>query len=239
MREGEPRRIVLFPGYAELPSRQAYKPDRNSRLQVLAAAEMIRRGELATAYFLAGNISSDGTTGKDELGGIAVRMRQQLYRNLPHLARESSLVTVPTSMSTRQELRNFREILKVSNPESQDRLTVVGKNAHLERIKRAVRRTFGKRAQSISILSHEAILIQHPRQVIRNGHASPRYIDTLYQQIFEKIRNSPEEQGFIKRERIINLIDSVPLVGGLALDILNKLRIGKMLEARAHKAFSK
>lgn len=158
MTERGPKRIVLFPGYAELPSRQPYKPDRNSRLQVLAAAEMIRRGELDMVYFLAGNISPDGTTGKDELGGIATRMTQQLYRNLPNLARESSLVTVPTSMSTRQELKNFREILKVNDSESQDHLTVVGKNAHLERIKRAVRRTFGKRAQTVSLLSHEVIL---------------------------------------------------------------------------------
>lgn len=239
MRERQPRKIALFPGYAELPSRQPYKPDRNSRLQVLAAAEMIRRGELDTAYFLAGNISSDGTTGKDELGGIAVRMTHQLYRNLPNLARNSSLITIPTSMSTRQEVRNFREILKVNDFENQDHLIVVGKNAHLERISRAIRRTFEKRAQEISILSQEAILTQHPRQVVRNGHASPRYIDTLYQQIFGKIRNSPEEQGFIKRERIINLIDSIPLVGGLALDVLNKLRIGKMLEARTHKVLSR
>lgn len=239
MKEQEPRRVALFPGYAELPSRQPYKPDRSSRLQVLAAAEMIRRGELDRACFLAGNISPDGTTGTDELGGIAIRMTQQLYRNLPNLNRDFALTTVASSMSTRQEVKNFREIVKMNDSQNQDRLMIVGKDAHLKRIRRAVRRTFGKRAPVVSILSHEDILTQRPRQVVRNGHTSPRYIDTLYQQIFEKIRNSPEERGFITRERMINFIDSVPLVGGLALDVANKLKIAKILEAKAHKALSK
>lgn len=239
MKEREPRRVALFPGYVELPSRQPYKPDRNSRLQVLAAAEMIRRGELDTAYFLAGNISSDGTTGKDEWGGIAIRMEHQLYRNLPNLRLGESLVTISTSMSTREEARNFRVVLGINDRKNQDHLMVVGKDAHLKRIKRAIRRSFGKRAEEIYILGQEAVLTGHPRQVIRDGYTSPRYVDTLYQQIFEKIRTSPEEQGFIKRERMINFVDSVPVVGGLALDLLNKLKIGKLLEAKAHKALSK
>lgn len=228
-----PRKVALFHAYAELPSNHPGKPDKGSRLQVLAASEMLRRGEVDTVVFLAGHISPDGSTQKVGLS-IAEKMTDQLKRNLRHIP-EGAVIVSSDALSTRAEAEGFR---RLSEDQGWD-LTSVGKKAHLERVKRAIRRKFGARSSEVRVASHEEILTQNPRQVIRKGHSSPRLIDILYKKILDDMRISPEELAFVKRERMINLIDSVPLLGGWFLDNLNRIPIGKILEAWTHRTLSK
>lgn len=214
----ETKPIALFSGYGEVPSRQTYKPDKFSRLQVLAAAELLRRGKISKAVFLAGNISSDGSFGTDKLGGIAVRMGDQLRRNLPNLP-EDSVIVMPTAMSTVEEVVSFSKLAKENG---WNNLMVIAKDSHLKRVQRAVRRTFGK-TRTIPTTTQEAVLTESPQ-------------DILYQQIIAKVKNSSEEKGFTRREMLINLIDSIPIIGELVLRSMNR---SKTLEVRVHKILSR
>lgn len=211
-----PKRVALFHAYGELPSMQPEKPDKASRLQVLAASEMIKRGQVDTVVFLVGHISSKGSTKKEGLS-VAEKMANQLQKNLRNVP-EGTVIVKSDAFSTRDEIEDFKKLSEGQNWV----LMSVGKEAHLQRIKRAVKRKFGKRSSEVAVISLEEILTQDPNR-------------TSYKKIIDNIRNSPEELAFIKRERIINLIDSIPFFGGWFLDNLNKLPIGKIIEARAHQ----
>lgn len=206
-------RVAYFHAYAEMPSKQDWKPDRSARLQTLAAGELLRRGAIDRAVFLAGHMSYEGDTTKEGLS-LAEKMAAQLRRNLPKTP-EGAIIAQPLAMSTRDEIREFKQLAEGQNWH----LSIVGKRAHLKRMQRSVGRFFGKDSSRVQIMCHEDILAQK-----------------RYRKIIQAMQTSPEEQAFARRERIINLLDSIPLLGGWIIDNLNLLSITKILEARTYKA---
>lgn len=218
MQRPEQKPVVLFNGYLEIPSRVSYKPDEYSRLQVLAAAELLRRGEIKTAVFLAGDVPSESNPESDVYGGIGKRMAAQLRRNLPNLP-ESAIVFLPVAKSTREEILEFREL---AEERGWTNLMVVGKESHLERVQTAVNRFFRRRGKTIPVVSQESILIQFSR----------------YTKILDDVRNSQEEKAFLKREALINAIDKLPIIGGMLLDLMNTDGV-KILESKTHGVLSR
>jgi hypothetical protein len=210
---------ALFHSYVELPSSIPYKPDRWSRLQVLAAAELLRKGNITTAVFLGDDVPSDAHREPDAYGGLGARMAAQLHRNLPHLP-DSAVVFIPVARSTREEIAGFKKLAQEQEREWTN-LMAVGKEAHSKRIQRAIRRIFGRRNKAISVVSQESILAQYPR----------------YANIIAAMKESPEETAFIKREHLINAIDMFPVIGGKLLDLMNTDRV-KILESRLHRAWA-
>ncbi len=214
----EQKPFALFNGYIEIPSRVPYKPDEYSRLQTLAASELLRRGKIETAVFLAGDVPSESNPGSDVYGGIGQRMAAQLRRNLPNLP-ESAIVLIPVAKSTRAEVRKFRQLAK---EKGWTNLMVVGKESHLERVQRAINRIFRRRSKTIRAVSQESILTQFPR----------------YSKIIDAVRDSQEEKAFSKRETLINTIDKLPIIGGLVLDLMNADGV-KILESKIHRVLSR
>lgn len=213
----EQKPVVLFNGYIEIPSRVPYKPDIYSRLQVLAASELLRRGKIETAVFLAGDVPSESNPEPDVYGGIGQRMAAQLRRNLPNLP-ESAIVFIPVAKSTRAEVRKFRQLAK---EKGWTNLMAVGKESHLERVQRAINRIFGGKSKTIPVVSQESILTQFPQ----------------YSKIIDAIRDSQEEKAFSKRETLINTIDKLPIIGGMVLDLMNTDGV-KILESKIHRVLS-
>ena len=97
----EQRPTALLNGYFEIPSKTPGKPDEYSRLQALAAAELLRGGKVNRVVILAGDVPSESNPGIDAYGGIGPRMAAQLRRNMPHLP-ESAIILQPVAKSTRQ-----------------------------------------------------------------------------------------------------------------------------------------
>jgi len=216
----EQKPTALFSGYIEIPSPTEvdYKPDEYSRLQVLAAGELLRSGQIERVVFLAGDVPSEPNPGPDVHGGIGARMAEQLRRNFPNLP-ESAIVFYPVAKSTREEIAEFK---KLARTRGWGDLMVIGKESHLERVQRAVNRIFGRRSQEVSVVSQESVLSRFPR----------------YARIIDEISNSPEEEAFAKREHLINIIDGIPMIGGMLLDLMNTDAV-KRLESKVHGKLTK
>jgi hypothetical protein len=212
----EQRPTALVSGYIEVPSngRVSYKPDKYSRLQVLAAGELLRSGQIERVVFLAGDVPSESNPEPDRYGGIGARMAAQLRRNMPNLP-ESAIVCHPVAKSTRKEVAEFR---KLARTRGWGDLMVIGKESHLERVQRAVNRIFGRRSQEVSVVSQESVLSQFHR----------------YDRIIDEISNSPAEEAFAKREHLINKFDGIPMIGGILLDFLNRATGVKILESKVY-----
>lgn len=45
-----------------------------------------------------------------------------------------------------------------------------------------------------------------------------------------KVRRSPEEKAFAKREKVLNAIDNIPFLGGLLLDTMQKVLKDKRIQ---------
>jgi len=209
--------VALFTSYIELPSRVPYKPDESSRLQVLAAAELLGRKRVQAVVFAGGDIPSESNPEPDVYGGLGSRMAAQLRRDMPNLP-ESAIVLRPVARSTRGEIAEFK---KLAQEREWANLMVVSKKSHLERVQRAVNRFFGRRSRAIPVKSNEDILSKYPR----------------YASIIDKLKKSRGEQAFAKRERLINAIDRIPLIGGALLDLINTDDV-KILATRVHRILS-
>lgn len=206
--------VALFNGYADWPRRKG-KPDVYSSLQVLAASELLRQGEIEAAVFTTGPI-------KPGEPNIADRMAKQLQRNLVHMSENNVFVQIPKATSTRAEVEEFK---KIARELGWNNLIIVGKEAHQKRIERAARRKFGRESKNIPIITTESILQEKG--------------NTRYLHIIEKVKNSPQEQGFIRREKFIDLIDGIPFVGGTILDFIDKMLKNKNWEILVAKMLSR
>lgn len=193
--------IALFHGYGDFPRKRAGKPDINASLQVLAASELLKTNKISKAVILVRSVHK----GKPP---IALTMAAQLRRNLPHLA-EDRLVVLPVADTTRQEYKYFK---RLAADNGWTDLMAVGKASHLERIERAAKR---KLKREIPIVSHAELL---------------RGVGTRYLGIMDQWSNSEEEAAFGRREKWINRIDSLPLIGGICIDFLQSVLRNKQLE---------
>ncbi len=201
--------VAIFHGYADFPHRTG-KPDIGSRFQALAASELLRRGLISKAVFLAGEVEEGQPT-------VAEQMVKQIRRNLRNLD-SSSVIIQPVAITTREEAQALRDI---SNQQGWDNLISIGKEFHVKRIKRAMRR---KLKREIPVYSHEDVL--RSKATMLDSEPMPqRYAD-----IIKNWEASPEERSFRKREQLINSIDAIPFVGGFTLDLLQKILRNKTIE---------
>ena len=210
--------VVLSLGYAEWPRRQG-QPDVYSSLQVLAAGELLRQSKIEAVVFTTGSLKKGGST-------IAQAMTNELNINTREHYKDSVINAPPKETSTRAEIRQFE---KIAQERGWNNLMVIGKNAHLKRIRRAIKRTFRNRGDEIPVKSTEDVLMTE----------APVYAPNRYRDIIRKVHASAQDQGFKRREKIISLVDSIPLIGGQLLDLLNKILANKNLEMWTAKVLSR
>ena len=220
-----PHHVALVHGYADFgqnPKRPDI-PDYSSRLGILAVGELFLMERLAGVAFTTGSLSPDGESLAQVLGS-------HLNRILPKTAIEKTVIVDPHKglASTRDEIRHFRELAEQNG--WQDVLSI-GKEAHAERIQRAIKRIF----PAMMFIAAEDIL-RNP--LIDKEGTLARIRKDLYVPydsspgILNKLGNSGIETSFKKREKLLNIIDSVPLIGGPMLDILNRSMWIKQLEEK-------
>lgn len=210
--------VALFNAYAEW-RRRTDQPDVNSSLQVLAAGELLRQEKVEVVIFTAGSLKA----GEPFLANI---MTNELHKNTRgHY--ENAVITRPAKKtSTRGEVEEFK---RIAEENGWNNLMVIGKEAHVKRIRRAIKRAFRNRGNEISVKSTEDVLM----------YESPAYAPNRYRNIIHKVNESPQNKGFIRREKLISLVDSIPVIGGQLLDLLNKILVNKNLEMWVAKALSR
>ena len=96
------------------------KPDRLSRMGILAVAELYRNGEIDKICI----------TVEPEL---AIPQERRLRSLLSERLREGDLVIKPQTVTTREEVQTFRELAEENG---WNNLLTVGNKAHLPRIKK-------------------------------------------------------------------------------------------------------
>ena len=179
--------------------------------------------KLAGVAFTTGSLSPDGEP-------LAQTLGSHLNRILPKTAIEKTVIVDPHKglASTRDEIRHFRELAEQNGWHD---VLSIGKEAHAERIQRAIKRIF----PAMMFIAAEDIL-RDP--ILDQTGVLPHMRRNLYtsvdssQGIIEKLRSSPTETSFRKREKLLNMIDSIPAVGGTMLDLLNRSRWIKQLEEK-------
>lgn len=217
---------VLVAGYSEWHTDRPGKPDVFARLSVLAASEVYRQGGAEVVVFTTGSVAFGEPS-------ISDTMAAQLQRNLPKIPEADVIAENPNPpSSTRKELRTFK---KLAQENGWDNLLIIGKEAHLSRIKREAGRILG-RDFNVTVKSAEEVLNEgspwYRAQKLREerrGYSLPEETPNRYRKILEKVTKSPQQETFRKRERIINAIDAIPLVGGQLLDFIERLMGNKDL----------
>ena len=120
------------------------RPDRLSRVGILAAAELYRRGDIDKIYI----------TVEPQLSGPQVRRLKILLNN----PAEEDIVVNAKTVTTEEEIKTFRKLAEENEWNS---LITIGNHAHLPRIKREIRKTF--KGSRIEAKSSREILSQYPR----------------------------------------------------------------------------
>lgn len=82
---------------------------------------------------------------------------------------------------------------------------------------------------AVSVRSTEDVLTKN----------APEYARGRYVRILDRVKESPQEKGFRRRDGLINAIDAIPVVGGTLLDILDRVMRNKALEAWVMKLLSR
>lgn len=181
------------------------KPDVFGCMQASAAAKLAESGK-TILVFNSKNVQKDGRI-------VAHTMAEETNRLSPSLD-NSSLQIEPTATNTRGEVKTFKQLAKDN---CWDTLQVLTIEAHVPRVRRAIRRKFGrKRAARIPILVTEKVLEKE-------------------QQTSTIDWNDSHYLGMKRREKFLNIIDALPFIGGVTLDIIDKLLGNKRLEAASVK----
>lgn len=188
--------IALIHGYGLQSKRE--KPDIRGNAQVRAAELLYRSGQIEAVALAGGQIYPDRPSLSDVTAG-------QLRRR--GVIPEDKIFVLYTQymegLTTRDEIRLFKE---AATKQGWTHLADVSNETHQRRIRRAYRRAFGERAKAIVTISTEDTL---------STYGPPRY------KIFvEKARISSDERAFKRQEAVLNLIDAIPFVGGVLLDII-------------------
>lgn len=172
-------------------------PDRLSRLVILAAAELYRRGKIGKVCI----------TVEPELSALYVKRLKTVLglsgedkEDLKVKALEDLLVVVPRTVTTAQEVQAFKEI---SEENDWNNLITIGNHAHLPRIQREIKKRFRSSDKKIEARSSGEILSRYPR----------------YESILEEMEMWPEQHSLAMQERILN----IPVLGNLALCIAPRL----------------
>jgi hypothetical protein len=121
------------------------RPDRLTRVGILAGAELYRKGE----------ISKICITIVPELSNLITGRLNKLVT-----ITEEDLVVKPEAVSTREEIKSFR---KVAEEAGWSNLLTVGNHTHLTRIKREIGEAFKNSNKDIRTISPEEILSRYPR----------------------------------------------------------------------------
>ena len=120
------------------------RPDRLSRVGILAAAELYRRGDIDKICI----------TVEPQLSGPQVRRLTILLNNPP----EEDIVVNAKTVTTEEEIKTFK---KLAEEKEWSNLITIGNHAHLPRIKREIRKTF--KSGRVEAKSSREILSQYPR----------------------------------------------------------------------------
>lgn len=138
-------RVALVHGY--LADREGKnRPDRLTRVGILAAAELYRHGEIDKVCF----------TAKSELSDSQVKRFKRLLNNPP----KEDIVVDAKVVTTRGEVETFKEMAERYN--WQNLVTIANKN-HLPRIRRETKRIF--KDVDVKSLSSREVLAKHPRYI--------------------------------------------------------------------------
>jgi hypothetical protein len=185
------------------------KPDVFGCMQASAAVKLAK-SDNAILVFNSKNVQKDGSI-------VAYAMAEETKKLLPSTD-DSFLLIEPTATNTHGEVKSFKQLAKDNGWGTLQALTI---EAHVPRVKRAIRRKFGrKKAAQISILITEKVLENEPLTSTIDWH------DRHY-------------LGMKRREKFLNAIDAIPFVGGITLDIIDKLLGNKRLEAASVKILAR
>ncbi len=137
------RPVVLLHGY--LADRDnPEKPDRLTRIGILAACELYRHGEIDKICL----------TSKEELSNSQVKRIKMLLANPP----EEDVVVSPEAVTTEGEIKTFR---KLAEQNRWGNLITIANHEHVPRIEREIKKTF--KEKSVRVRSTREILSQYPR----------------------------------------------------------------------------
>lgn len=120
------------------------RPDRLSRVGILAAAELYRRGDIDKICI----------TVEPGLSGPQARRLKILLNDPP----EEGIVVEAKTVTTEEEIKTFKKLAEENGWNS---LITIGNPAHLPRIKREIQRTF--KSNPVEAKSSREILSQHSR----------------------------------------------------------------------------
>ncbi len=188
--------VMLVHGYWF--GRKGVRPDTFGRLQVLAACELLRQGEIERIVFTSASSDKNGHQ-------MAEVMANQASRNLPKLAKDR-IIASACGPHTRGEVSEFK---KIAEAHGWDNLVSLGSEKHTKRIKKANWEIFYR---DIPVLKTEEVLT---RDILIR-----RYRKIVYQ-----FRRSREVRELQSQEYWMNKIDQIPLSGAL-LDIIARLAPG-------------
>lgn len=191
------KHLTLVHGYG-FDERGRDKPDVRGRLTILAALELKRQGFIDQIALTAGVQQA----GERALAGPMLR---QLHRNNPNLLYQDVLFST-AGIGTTGEIEEFK---KISNKEKTDNLAVLATETHAGRIKRRLKKKFGKSASEITIFTVE--------DVLTNMVESRRYAGLV-----EGMLVSEDESAFKKREATIRQIERIPF-GAYFVDSMVRL----------------
>lgn len=120
------------------------RPDKLSRVGILAAAELYRHGDIDKICI----------TVKPQLSGPQVRRLKTLLNNPP----EEDVVVDAKTVTTEEEIKTFKKLAEENEWNS---LITIGNHIHLPRIKREIRKTF--KSGRVEAKSSREILSHYPR----------------------------------------------------------------------------
>lgn len=121
-------------------------PDRLSRINILAAAELYRRGEIDKICI----------TVKPELSEAQVKRLKALLSGAP----QEAVLVKPQTVTTREEITTFRGLARENGWES---LVTIGNPAHLPRIRKEIEKAFRDKRTKIEAKSSSEVLSHYPR----------------------------------------------------------------------------
>jgi hypothetical protein len=163
-------RAALVHGY--LTDREGKdKPDRLTRVGILAAAELYRHGEIDKVCF----------TAKPELSDLQVKRLKTLLNN----PTEKDIIVDPKVVTTRGEVETFKEL---SERNGWKNLITIANKDHLPRIRKEIKRAFGEK--EIESISSRSVLDRYARYspVLAEMDSWEEQVSLSFQ---EKILNTP------------------------------------------------
>src|SRR3990172_5952238 len=149
------------------------KPDRLSRVNILAVSELYRRGKIDKICI----------TVIPELSNMQVKRLKTLLNDIS----EEDLVVKPQTVTTKEEVTTFGDLAKENG---WNNLITIGNPVHLPRIRKEIKKAFKEKSIRIEAKSSSEILSEYTRyaQILRDMESWP---EQEAQKFLEKILNTP------------------------------------------------